>query len=178
VSAPDIRPPTLKERQKFAAGGRTWFHILRGRRGMEIDQKIVRWTGFSLVTWQFALSMGTPYHPTLLLTTIGRRTGEKRTVALPYWKVDGELVLLGTKGGGAQNPAWSYNIQANPQCQLRIKRRDVGAVGRVAAGEERARLYPILCGMNPKLARYQESAARFGREIPLVVLTLGQPPAR
>jgi deazaflavin-dependent oxidoreductase (nitroreductase family) len=171
MTEPELQAPTLRERQKFAAGGATWFHPLRGRWGMDIDRTIVRWTGFSVVTWQFAVSMGTPYLPTLLLTTIGRKSGELRTVALPYWRVGDELVLLGTKGGGAENPAWSFNIISDPHCWLRIRRRDVCALGRVAAGEERARLYPQLCGLNPKLARYQESAARFGREIPLVVLT-------
>lgn len=167
-----IAEPDLKARQKFAAYGNNWFHILRGQWGMRADRRILYWTGFSIVTWQFGVSAGLPYRPTLLLTTIGKRTGELRDVALPFWRVGDELIVLGTKGGGAQDPFWSKNLKAAEHCWVRYRRRNHAASGRIVQGDERVGLYEKMCELNPKLARYQESASRFGREIPLVALRL------
>ncbi len=164
------RPPTTREQHRFSARGRTWFHVLHGRWGLKVDKVILRLTGYSLMTWQFTLSGGVPYHPTMLLTTIGAKSGYLRTVGLPFWPRNGALVVIGSNGGGAVNPGWSANIRANPQCWLRIKRRLVPALGHVAEGEERARIHEWLSAINPALPRYEESAARFGREVPLVVL--------
>ena len=99
------------------------------------------------------------------------KTGKRRTNGLPYFEVDGEYLVIGSNGGGALNPGWSANVRANPQVLLRIKRKKVPAIGRVTTGEERARLYERISAINPALPRYQESASKFGREVPLVVFT-------
>lgn len=169
--ATPMRPPTIKEMHKFSARGRMWFHILRGPIGLAIDRIIIRWTGYSLMTWQFAVSAGVPYHPTLLLETTGAKTGRRRLAGLPYFEIDGSYVVIGSNGGGPKNPGWSLNLKANPECELWIMRRRVRAQGHIAAGDERARLYERISAVNPSLPRYQESASRFGREVPLGVLT-------
>ena len=64
---------------RSSSGGRTGFIILRGAWGRVVDRALVRWTGLSLITWQYARASGRRYQPTLLLTTIGRRTGELRS---------------------------------------------------------------------------------------------------
>jgi proline iminopeptidase len=161
--------PSRHALHKFSSGGKMWFHILRGRQGLAIDNVILRLTGYSLMTWQFTTSAGVPYKDTLLLTTIGAKTGKRRTNGLPYFEVDGEYLVIGSNGGGALNPGWSANVRANPEVLLRIKRKKVPAIGRVTTGEERARLYERISAINPSLPRYQESASKFGREVPLVV---------
>ena len=61
--------------------------LLRGAWGLKIDLLILRLTGYSLVTKQYAMALGVPYSPTLLLTTIGARSGKHRTCGLPYFRV-------------------------------------------------------------------------------------------
>jgi deazaflavin-dependent oxidoreductase (nitroreductase family) len=156
---------------RFSAHGRTWMIVLRGRWGAAIDRFLVRWTGYSMITWQYAMAARRRYSPTLLLTTIGCRTGQLRTTPLPYFSVGDDLVVCGTRGGGPTDPKWVANVRADPHCWLRIRRRVVPAFGRVASGPERDTLFDAVAAIHLGLRRYQEQAATYGREIPLVVLS-------
>ena len=159
------------EQIRFSAHGRTWLIVLRGRWGAAIDRFLVRWTGFSMVTWQYAMATGRRYTPTLLLTTIGARSGRLRSTPLPYYPVGDGLVVCGSKGGGPTNPMWVANVRANPQCWLRIRRQLVPARARVAEGVERDELFETVAQVHLGLRRYQQQAATHGRQVPLVVLT-------
>jgi F420H(2)-dependent quinone reductase len=104
----------------------------------------------------------------LLLDHVGAKSGTKRTTPLLYIPDGDDLVIVASKGGFPKNPAWLYNLKANPETtvQVRDERRAVRA--RVATPEERERLWS-------KAVRayggYEDYAARSkGREIPLVVL--------
>ncbi|MGH2903027.1 MAG: nitroreductase/quinone reductase family protein, partial [Solirubrobacteraceae bacterium] len=78
-----------------------------------------------------------------------------------------DLVLVASKGGYPKNPAWYYNLVANPDTAVQVgsRRRDVRA--RVAGAEERPRLWKLMLGVYGGYANYQR---RTEREIPLVVL--------
>ena len=156
---------------RFSSLGRGHFIILRGAWGRAVDRSLVRWTGWSMITWQYTRAAGRPYQPTLLLTTIGRRTGLLRSSVLPYFPVGQDLVVCGTRGGGPRDPLWVGNLKAAPQCWLRVRRHLVPAVARVVAGEERLELFDTVARRHGGLSRYQKQAATFGRDIPLVVLT-------
>lgn len=69
--------------------------LLRGHRGLAFDRWLVRWTGLSLMSLQYALAGGNRYMPVLLLTTIGSRSGNLRTVVLPYLEWRGRYVAIG-----------------------------------------------------------------------------------
>ncbi|GAA2358407.1 nitroreductase/quinone reductase family protein [Dactylosporangium salmoneum] len=167
-----------KESLAFTSYGRPWLIVFRGRFGMAFDRWLVRRTGFSVVSLQYALAGGQRYQPTLLLTTIGAKTGELRSVALPYIRRGDDYVVVASKGGGPVNPAWVANLKATDRCWLRVRRRGIAARARVATGEERAALYPYVVERKPNVARYQERASTFGREIPLVVLSPTKPAPR
>jgi len=52
--------------------------------------------------------------PTALLETVGARTGRVRRHGVIYFH-DGERVtIMASKAGAPDNPAWYYNIRANP----------------------------------------------------------------
>ncbi|HEX7096783.1 MAG TPA: nitroreductase/quinone reductase family protein [Acidimicrobiales bacterium] len=155
---------------EFSARGNTRWIVLRGPIGRAIDREIVRRTGYSVITWQYARAAGNPYQPTLLLTTIGRKTGMRRERALPYYRDGGRLVVIGSNGGGPRDPDWVWNVRANPTAWAWIKRREVPVVAHVAEGDERARLFAQITSERDSLARYQQRASQFGREVPLVVL--------
>jgi deazaflavin-dependent oxidoreductase (nitroreductase family) len=109
-------------------------------------------------------------HPVLLLTTTGRRSGRRRRTPVQYERVGGELVLAAAAGGSPAEPAWCRNLREDPRVRVRLGASESAALARVAAAEERARLWPELCVRNPALEQLQRKA---GREIPLVVLELG-----
>ena len=105
--------------------------------------------------------------PMLLLDHVGAKSGNRRTSPLVY-VADGEnVVLVASKGGNPKNPAWFHNLKANPETTVQIgsERRPVRA--RVAAPEERKRLWPKAEKVYGGYRGYQE---RTDREIPLVVL--------
>jgi F420H(2)-dependent quinone reductase len=105
--------------------------------------------------------------PSLLLDHVGARTGKKRTTPLVYIKDGERVVLVASKGGYPQNPGWFHNLRANPDTMIQVgsERRPVRA--RVAAPQERARLWPMVVDTYGGYADYQR---RTEREIPLVVL--------
>jgi deazaflavin-dependent oxidoreductase (nitroreductase family) len=168
-----------KGRQRFSARGRTWLIVLRAPYGQPIDRAVVRWTGFSPMTFQYGLAAGTPIadaaraaRRSLLLTTIGSRSGRLRTTVLPYFEHDGDLVICGTNGGGPRDPHWVGNIRADGRAWVRVDRRDHATAAHVAEGDERDQVFEAIAPVHGGLRRYQRQASGFGREIPLVVLRL------
>lgn len=168
-------PQSVQEREKFSSRGRTWVLVLRGKWGLAVDRVILRWTGWSLMTWQYAVAGGRPYSPTLLLTTIGARTGRLRTAGLPFFRIDDTLVVVGSNGGGPEDPGWAHNIRSDGHCWVRYRRRQVPALAHVATGEERAKLFERLTPVHAMLVNYQAAASRHGREVPLVVIRPREP---
>lgn len=106
--------------------------------------------------------------PTLLLTTTGRKSGEKRTVALVFL-ADGErYVIVASLAGYDHNPAWYANLQANPHCELQLSRKKLKATARDATDAERERLWPRLTALLPLWDLFQNQTTR---AFPIVVLT-------
>jgi F420H(2)-dependent quinone reductase len=103
----------------------------------------------------------------LLLDHVGAKSGTKRTSPLLYVKDGANVVIVASKGGFPKNPAWFHNLMANPDTTVQIgsERRPVHA--RVAAPEERERLWDMAVAA---YHGYEDYRARTDREIPLVVL--------
>ena len=104
---------------------------------------------------------------TLLLTTKGRKTGEERHVPLLYVDNEGTYLVVGSKGGHADNPAWYLNLQADPHCTIRVGRFRSTAIARTLEGEERERLWKKVTDRHAVYAKYQ---SRTSRQIPLVLI--------
>jgi F420H(2)-dependent quinone reductase len=105
--------------------------------------------------------------PVLLLTSIGRRSGQPRTAPVLFL-ADGErVVVIGSNAGNERAPAWSHNLKANPDCEIQIRgeRRDVRA--RLAEGDERAELWRK---MNVQYAGFEDYDERTSRDIGVFVL--------
>jgi F420H(2)-dependent quinone reductase len=106
--------------------------------------------------------------PTLLLTHVGAKSGQKRISPLTYTKGDGDdLVIVASKGGYPKNPAWFHNLKANPDTVVQVGREHRPVHARVATPEERERLWPRVVENYSGYAEYQE---RTERQIPLVIL--------
>ena len=105
--------------------------------------------------------------PILLLNTVGRKSGKKRTSPLLY-AMDGEdFVVIASKGGASAHPAWYLNLMANPEATVEIEDREVRIRAEEADSEEKSRLWQKMVEMYPAYDAYQEKTER---EIPLLVL--------
>jgi F420H(2)-dependent quinone reductase len=105
--------------------------------------------------------------PILLLNTVGRKSGKKRTSPLLY-VMDGEdFVIIASKGGASAHPAWYLNLMANPEATVEIEDREVRVRAEEADSEEKSRLWQKMVEMYPAYDAYQEKTER---EIPLLVL--------
>jgi deazaflavin-dependent oxidoreductase (nitroreductase family) len=106
--------------------------------------------------------------PTLLLTSTGRKSGKPRALPLIYGEAGDSYVVIASKGGMPHHPVWYLNLEANPECQLRVGAKAVDARARTAEGEERERLWKQMAEIYPPYIQYQENAG--SRTIPVVVL--------
>ena len=105
--------------------------------------------------------------PILLLNTVGRKSGKKRTSPLLY-VMDGEdFVIIASKGGASAHPAWYLNLMANPEATVEIEDREVRIRAEEADSEEKSRLWQKMVEKYPAYDAYQEKTER---EIPLLVL--------
>ena len=73
----------------------------------------------------------------LRITTIGRRTGEKRKAILGYFEDGPNLFTLAMNGWGEGAPAWWLNLQAHPEARVELATTLV-ALGRAAVAEREA----------------------------------------
>jgi deazaflavin-dependent oxidoreductase (nitroreductase family) len=104
---------------------------------------------------------------TLLLTTTGRKSGESHTTPLIYGQDDGSFVIVASKGGSDDPPAWYLNLTENPQVEVQVKADRFKARARTASAEEKPELWRRMVAEWPSYDEYQE---RTDREIPVVVL--------
>jgi deazaflavin-dependent oxidoreductase (nitroreductase family) len=108
--------------------------------------------------------------PIVLLHVRGARSGVERTVPLLATKTGETVLVVASKAGAIKHPAWYHNVRANPDVEVTIdgQRRPMRA-SIVADGEERDRLWTIVCDNYNGYATYQRRAG--ARVIPVVSLT-------
>jgi len=102
----------------------------------------------------------------LLLTTRGRVSGEERTTPLIHRTDDDRWVVVASKGGAPDHPDWFKNLRADPEATIQVKDERIPVRARVAAGEERERLWRLMTESWPAYDTYQ---AKTAREIPVVI---------
>ena len=105
--------------------------------------------------------------PTLLLTTIGRSSGQGIVTPLIYGKAGDAYVVVASKGGAPVNPHWYLNLDANPEVEVQVMTEQFKASARTATGEERAGLWDLMVSIYPTYTELQDKTER---EIPVVVL--------
>jgi deazaflavin-dependent oxidoreductase (nitroreductase family) len=106
--------------------------------------------------------------PVVLLHVRGAKSGVERTVPLLATKHGDEIVLIASKAGAKEHPAWFHNVRANPDVEVTLRGERVPMHATIAEGEERERLWAMANDNYSGYARYQQRAG--GREIPVVAL--------
>lgn len=104
--------------------------------------------------------------PVCLLTTRGRKSGQPRTVSLLYLRDGERVVVVASKAGMSQHPAWYLNLQGEPRCEVQTGAKVRTMQARTASPDEKRLLWPQLVAMYPAYDDYQ---ARTTRDIPVVI---------
>lgn len=105
--------------------------------------------------------------PTLLLTTTGRSSGEARMLPLIYGKDGEDHIVVASKGGHADHPAWFLNLQANSSVSVQVAADKFDATAEVVEGQDRSRIWGAMEEIWPPYTEYQEKT---DRSIPIVRL--------
>jgi len=104
---------------------------------------------------------------TLLLTTTGRKSGERRTTPLIYAPYGDAFTIVASKGGSDEPPAWYLNLSENPEVEVQVLGDRFKAHARTAGPEEKPEIWRTMVAEWPSYDEYQRSTER---EIPVVVL--------
>lgn len=108
---------------------------------------------------------------TLLLRTIGAKTGRQRTNALTYVRDGDSYVVVASLGGAPRSPGWYHNLRAQPDVEIQIGTKRMAAHARVVlpGDADRDRLWKLADDNN--FHRYSNYQKLTDRPIPVVVLT-------
>ncbi|MGW7275788.1 nitroreductase family deazaflavin-dependent oxidoreductase [Streptomyces sp. NPDC054864] len=103
----------------------------------------------------------------LILTTVGRKSGEQRSTPLIYQPYGDDVLVVASNGGADQPPLWYRNIEANPEVQVQVKSDRYTARARTATPDEKPDMWRIMAATWPAYDDYQRKT---DRQIPVVVL--------
>jgi F420H(2)-dependent quinone reductase len=109
--------------------------------------------------------------PSLLLHTVGAKTGVARTASLSYARDGENYLIVASKSGAPSAPGWYHNLKANPNVEINVgpKRFGVTAKPVLPDDPDYARLWQIVNKNNSN--RYEAYQKKTSRPIPVVVLT-------
>jgi deazaflavin-dependent oxidoreductase (nitroreductase family) len=109
--------------------------------------------------------------PSLLLHTVGAKTGIKRTNTLSYAEDGGAYLVVASKGGDPKAPGWYHNLKANPKVEINIGPKRLPANARIIGADDPdyPRLWKLVNDNNSN--RYDGYQKRTTRPIPIIALT-------
>jgi deazaflavin-dependent oxidoreductase (nitroreductase family) len=103
----------------------------------------------------------------LILTTTGRRSLEPRSTPLIYGTRGEDHLVVASKGGAEEHPAWYLNLSEQPEVTVQVRGDRFKAHARTATDEEKPELWRIMTERWPAYDEYQRKTRR---DIPVVVL--------
>jgi deazaflavin-dependent oxidoreductase (nitroreductase family) len=103
----------------------------------------------------------------LILTTHGRRSGQERSTPLIYGQHGDDYLVVASKGGAEEHPAWYLNLVDDPEVKVQVRGDRFSARARTASDEEKPELWRTMVERWPQYEQYQRGTSR---QIPVVVL--------
>ena len=103
----------------------------------------------------------------LILNTIGRKSGQPRSVPIAYFFHEGKYLIVESNWGKDKNADWYFNLQKLLQASIEVKGKTIKVTTRFAEGEEYIRLWEFVTRKHPPYLEYQKMTKR---KIPIVVL--------
>jgi len=138
----------------FALSSTRFGAALMKASSVHIDPFLFKATGGRLT------SIGPTVIPQLVLTTTGRKSGKQRDAQLVYTDVDGVVHIVASNFGGETHPAWSYNLDANPNATMQIKRDPVPVRAELLSDEEKDAVWERLVENIPNYKVYKQRTDR------------------
>jgi deazaflavin-dependent oxidoreductase (nitroreductase family) len=120
-----------------------------------VDRWLYKLTGGRLLLGALILD-------SLILTTVGRKSGEERTVPVAYFWVAEARVVVGTNFGREQHPAWALNLATTPKARIQESGENMAVVAELLDGDERTRVWDEVVAQWPLFTTYEQTMQ--GRE--------------
>lgn len=106
--------------------------------------------------------------PLVLITTIGAKSGQSRTIPVVYLPDGDRMVIFASKAGAPTNPDWYHNLKANRQVTVETGADAFQAIAEEVTGAERDRLFAAQVAAMPRFQEYADSTTRV---IPAIAIT-------
>lgn len=145
--------------QEFEAGGPDWNkrHL---EAYLETDGAVGHLIDFT--------PLGGPAHtPCLILETIGRKSGQPQMLPLIYGKDGHDFVIVASKGGAPDHPAWYLNLDTQPDVKFQVLDKKYRGKARTVPSPDRERLFDMMAEIYGPYVDYQRNT---DRKIPVVAL--------
>ncbi len=130
------------------------------RLGPRIDPWLIRRTGGQIATKFYGF-------PALLLVTTGAKSGQRRTSPLLYARDGDDFLIVGTNFGTTHHPAWTANLNADPEAEVVVGEDTVRVRAERCDAEEFARMWPkfsaVYGGYDTYLERLTDRTPRMYR---------------
>ncbi|GAA4715594.1 deazaflavin-dependent oxidoreductase, nitroreductase family [Promicromonospora umidemergens] len=141
-----------------------------GTRGAKQPGRMFRWMNRLLMGRARRTDRTTMGMNLLVLTTVGRKSGQARQTPLAWFPgSDGDWLVVASAGGAPANPAWYLNLAAHPdQVTVEQAGRKVSATARELHGAERAEAWEKITAEVDQFRKYEEAT---DRKIPVIRLT-------
>jgi deazaflavin-dependent oxidoreductase (nitroreductase family) len=98
--------------------------------------------------------------PSMVLTTTGAKSGQKRTTPLATKPEDGYWYVVGSNFGRDTHPAWTANLIANPDAEVSFDARNTPVRAHLLDEAEKAEAWPRLVTFWPNYDVYTERSGR------------------
>jgi deazaflavin-dependent oxidoreductase (nitroreductase family) len=105
--------------------------------------------------------------PVLVLTTTGRKSGQRRSTPVGYLKHGDAFAVLASNAGNDRSPAWWLNLQADPGAEVLAERARIPVSARRADASIENKLWGEFARLNPGFDQYRNLTER---QIPVVLL--------
>jgi deazaflavin-dependent oxidoreductase (nitroreductase family) len=106
--------------------------------------------------------------PLLLLTTLGRRSGKKRTSPMMYVRDGDQLLVIASNNGAAADPAWYHNLVDDPHVTVEVPGQEFKATAKPLTGADYDREWTRIKAKFPFFAEHDKRSG--DRKIPVVAL--------
>jgi deazaflavin-dependent oxidoreductase (nitroreductase family) len=104
--------------------------------------------------------MSQGFMPVLLLTTIGRRSGRRRTQPVGYVRDGSAFLIVGSNAGLTTDPGWVFNLRARPEAEVELNSTRMHVRARILEGDEQIRAWREITGRYAFFDQYRSAVRR------------------
>jgi F420H(2)-dependent quinone reductase len=130
--------------------------------------RLIRWSG-GRIRRSFVFTGGMPL---LVLTTVGRKSGKRRSTPVGYLRFGDGYAVIASNAGSDRVPAWWLNLQADPEAEVLVDRTRHAVWARRATATEDDLVWAEFAHLNPGFDEYRGLTER---RIPVVILERDRP---